>query len=157
VPRYTVGASVPDFSQQFRGKVVAITFVYTRCPLPDYCLRLTNNFGKLQKRFQERMNKVLVLLSISFDPDHGTPEVLMKYAASTNSVAEGWHFLTGPRPAIREICNEFGMTFWSAEGLFTHSLHTVLIYRNGKLIVNIEGNQFSASQLGDLIESTLAK
>jgi protein SCO1 len=157
VPRYTVGASVPDFSQQFRGKVVAITFVYTRCPLPDYCLRLTNNFGKLQKRFQERMNKVLVLLSISFDPDHGTPEVLMKYAASTNSVAEGWHFLTGPNAAIREICNEFGMDFWSDEGLFTHSLHTVLIDRDGKLIVNVEGNQFSASQVGDLIESMRAK
>jgi protein SCO1/2 len=163
-----VGATVPDFSltdqnrraitiRQFRGKVVVVTFIYTRCPLPDYCLRLTNNFGKVQKRFQERMNKDLVLLSVSFDPDHDTPEVLAKYAASTNSVAEGWHFLTGARPAIREVCNEFGMNFWPDEGLFTHSLHTVLIDRDGRLIVNVEGNQFNASQLGDLIESALAK
>lgn len=162
------GGTVPDFSlidqnrraitlRQFRGKVVAITFIYTRCPLPDYCLRLTNNFGKLSQRFPERMNKDLILLSITFDPDHDTPEVLAKYAASTNSTAEGWHFLTGSLPAIHEICNRFGMNFWADEGLFTHSLHTVLIDRNGKLVANIEGNQFNATQLGDLVESTLAR
>src|SRR5580698_7892403 len=81
-----VGQSVPNFSltdqighlvslSQFKGKVVAVTFIYTRCPLPDYCLRLSNNFGLVQRRFRERMGRDLILLSITFDPEHDQPEI----------------------------------------------------------------------------------
>jgi protein SCO1 len=160
------GELVPDFElidqnsrpitlSQFRGKVVAITFIYTRCPLPDYCLRLTNNFGQLQKRFQDRMGRDLVLLSITFDPEHDRPEVLGKYAESWKADPSGWHFLTGSLPDVKQVCGMFGMNFWPDEGLMTHLLHTVVIDRNRKMVGNIEGNQFTTKQLGDLVEATL--
>jgi protein SCO1/2 len=161
------GQPVPDFRlvdqnnkpvtlSEFAGKVVAMTFIYTRCPLPDYCLRLSNNFGLLQRRFRPRMGKDLILLSVTFDPEHDQPEVLAKYASVWNADEAGWHFLTGPLATVKQVCGMFGMNFWPDEGLMTHSLHTVVIDRQGKLAANIEGNQFTATQLGDLIEATLA-
>ena len=162
------GQPVPDFRlvdqnnkpvslSQFRGKVVAMTFIYTRCPLPDYCLRLTNNFGRIQKRFQNRLGQDLVLLSVTFDPEHDRPEVLAHYADVWKADPEGWHFLTGSLASVKELCGLFGMNFWPDEGLLTHSLHTVVIDRNGSLVANLEGNQFSAGQLGDLVETTMAR
>jgi protein SCO1/2 len=162
-----IGERVPDFSlvdqrnrpvtlSEFDGKVVAITFIYTRCPLPDYCLRLSNNFGRLQKRFADRMTRDLILLSVTFDPEHDRPEVLAKYAGVWKADVEGWRFLTGPLDAVKQLCGRFGMNFWPDEGLMTHSLHTLVIDRHRTLVANIEGNHFTAGQLGDLVEATLA-
>lgn len=167
-PVLSNGQTVPDFSlvdqanhpvtlAEFRGKVVAITFIYTRCPLPDYCMRLTSNFARLQKRFNDRMARDLILLSITFDPDHDQPEVLAKYAELWKANEAGWHFLTGKLSDVRQVCGMFGMNFWPDEGLMTHSLHTVVVDREGKLAANIEGNQFTAVQLGDLIQTALMK
>jgi protein SCO1/2 len=161
-----VGETVPDFSLidqtnrsvtllDFRGKVVAITFIYTRCPLPDYCMRLSNNFGQLQKRFQDRLNRELVLLSITFDPEHDQPEVLKKYAEQWKAKAEDWHFLTGPLGPVKQVCGMFGMNFWADEGLMTHSLRTVVLDREGRLVASLEGNQYTAVQLGDLVGAVL--
>ena len=163
-----IGQVVPDFAltdqdkhrvqlSDFKGKLVALTFVYTRCPLPDYCLRLNNNFGQLQRRFQQQIGRKLVLLSVSFDPVHDTPEILNKYASIWKANPAGWHFLTGPLDEVKEICGRFGMNFWPDEGLLTHSLHTVLIDGQGTLVANIEGNQFTAGQLGDLIATRLSE
>jgi protein SCO1/2 len=162
----SIGQSVPDFSlidqtnhpvtlSEFRGKILAITFIYTRCPLPDYCLRLSSNFASLQKRFSDRLGRDLVLLSITFDPAHDQPDVLAKYAELWKANVQGWHFLTGSLSAVRQVCGMFGMNFWADEGLLTHSLHTALVDRAGKLVANIEGNQFTAVQLGDLVEANL--
>jgi protein SCO1/2 len=162
----SIGQTVSDFSlvdqtnrpvtlSEFRGKVVAITFIYTRCPLPDYCMRLSNNFAQLQKRFNTRMGRDLVLLSITFDPDHDSPDVLAKYAETWKANVDGWHFLTGTLSNVKQVCGMFGMNFWPDEGLLTHSLHTAIVDREGKLVANIEGNQFTAVQLGDLVEVTL--
>ena len=65
---------------QFRGKVVAINFIYTSCALPQFCYRMANHFGVLQKRFQERIGRDLVLLTVTFDPARDTPERLAEYA-----------------------------------------------------------------------------
>jgi protein SCO1/2 len=172
-PRSTVkelhpGEQVPDFSlvdqtgapirlSQFRGKVVALTFMYTKCPLPDYCFRLNNNFGNLQRRFAAQLGKKLVFLSLSFDPVHDQPAVLADYARTWNANAKGWHFLTGPLPQVEQVCHEFNLNFWEEMGMITHTLHTVIIDRQGRVVANLEGNQFSAQQLGDLIQATLAK
>ena len=137
------------------GKVVAITFIYTSCPLPNYCFRLSNNFGLLRKRFAERMDRDLVLLSITFDPEHDRPEVLARYASTWKSDAKGWYFLTGPTPEVQKVCRMFGMSFWPDEGFMTHSLHTVIVGRDGKVVANLEGNEFTAQQLGDFVETVL--
>jgi protein SCO1/2 len=158
----TVGELVPDFVltdqtgrpirlSQFLGKAVAVAFVYTRCPLPNYCFRLSNNLGRLQKRFADRMGRDLVLLSLTIDPVHDTPEVLAKYAATWNADPNSWHFLTGPEAEVKAVCRKFGVNFWPDEGALTHSLHTVVIDRRGKLASNFEGNEFTAEQLGDFV------
>lgn len=165
-PPIAIGDAVPDFTltdqagsrvrlSLLAGKVVGITFIYTSCPLPDYCFRLSNNFGLLQKRFATRMGRDLVLLSISFDPAHDTPAVLAKYAGIWKADANSWHFLTGTLPDVKQVCHRFGLNFWPDEATLTHSLHTVVVDRQGKLAANFEGNQFTAEQLGDFIEATI--
>jgi protein SCO1 len=161
-----IGAAVPDFRltdqtgsniglSQFAGKVLVSSFIYTSCPLPNYCFRLSNNLGRLQKRFTQRMGRDLVLLSVSIDPAHDTPEVLAKYAATWKADAKSWHFLTGPEPEVKRVCRRFGVNFWPDEGTLTHSLHTIVVDRQGKLAANFEGNEFTAEQLGDFVEAVL--
>lgn len=166
VRQLPVGEPVPDFKltdqtgqalrlSQLAGKVVAAAFVYTSCPLPNYCFRLSNNLGRLQKRFAGRMGRDLVLLSITIDPLHDTPEILAKYAATWKADPRSWHFLTGPEPDVKSISRRFGVNFWPDEGALTHSLHTIVIDRRGKLAANFEGNEFTAEQLGDFVAAQM--
>ena len=161
-----LGQPVPDFSlidqtkrritlSQFTNKVVAISFIYTSCPLPNYCFRLSNNFGHLQKRFAGQMGRDLILLSISIDPVHDQPAVMAKYAETWKADPNSWHFLTGTLSDVKQVCRGFGVNYWPDEGSLTHSLHTVVIDRHGKLAANFEGNEFTAEQLGDFVATTL--
>ncbi len=161
-----VGQSVPDFAltdqrqrtvhfSQFAGKVVALNFIYTRCVLPEYCFRSSNNFGILQKRFPKRLGSDLILLSVTFDPIHDQPQVLQSYAQTWKSDPENWRFLTGPAVDVQRVCDLFGVNFFPEEGLYIHSLHTVIVGRDGKLIANLEGNEFTAQQLVDLVNTSL--
>jgi protein SCO1/2 len=162
----TAGQAVPDFAltdqygqpirlSEFSGKTVAISFLYTRCPFANYCFRLTNNFGRVGRRFAGRMDKDLVLLSVTFDPQTDTPAVLAKYASGWKESTKGWYFLTGPVPDIRRVCHMFGMSVWSDEGMLAHSMHTAVIGPDGKLVANLEGNEFTAEQLEDLLQSVM--
>jgi protein SCO1/2 len=161
-----VGQAAPDFSltdqnrelvklSQFAGRVVAITFVYTRCPFPNFCFRLTNNFARLQKRFATKMGRGLILLTITLDPVHDQPENLAEYGRAWNVDRKGWHLLTGPPAEVQKFCERFGVAFFPDEGQLIHSLHTLIIDRQGKLAANLEGNEFTAEELGDLVESVL--
>jgi protein SCO1/2 len=161
-----IGEKVPDFKlidqmrrpvslSELRGRVVAINFIYTSCALPNFCLRIANNFGVLQKRFTSRLGRELVLLTVTFDPAHDTPDVLTQYARRWDANPATWRFLTGPFDDVRKVCHLFGVAFFPDEGLMNHSLHTAVINRQGRLVANIEGNQFTADQLGDLTQSVL--
>jgi protein SCO1/2 len=161
-----IGEPVPDFrltNQKRRlvalsdlsGKVVVVNFIYTSCALPNFCLRLANNFGVLQKRFEARLGRDLVLLTVTFDPVRDTPEVLAQYASRWNADPATWHFLTGPAPDVQRVCRLFGVDFFPDEGLMNHSLHTAIIDRQGKMVANLEGNQFTAGQLADLTATVL--
>ena len=162
----TVGETVPDFRlinqkrrpvalSDLRGRVVAINFVYTSCGLPDFCLRIANNFGVLQRRFKAQLGRDLVLLTVTFDPVHDAPEVLAHYASQWEADSAAWHFLTGPVSDVQRVCHLFGVDFFPDEGLMNHSLHTAIIDRDGKMVANIEGNQFTADQLSDLTKAVL--
>jgi len=161
-----VGQPVPDFTlidqkrrkvslSQWRGKVVVANFIYTTCALPNFCLRLANNLAVLQTRFTKELGRDLVLLTVSFDPVHDTPEVLAKYASQWDANPDTWRFLTGPPADVERACRLFGVHAFSNEGLLDHSLHTVIINRDGVLLANIEGNQFTATQLGDVTAGVL--
>jgi protein SCO1/2 len=162
-----VGSAVPDFEltdqsnapvslASLRGKVVAVTFIYTRCPLPDYCPRMIENFRALARRFADRMDKDLVLLTVSFDPKYDTPATLAAYAAANRAGGAGWRFLTGDPERIARVCEAFGIEYWAEEGLITHSLQTAIVDRGGRLAATVEGKDFTPAQLGDLVASVLA-
>jgi protein SCO1/2 len=161
-----IGQRVPNFTlidqdrhpvtlSQFSGKVVAINFIYTSCVLPNFCFRSSNNFGVLQRRFKERMGRELVLLTVTFDPRRDQPDVLARYARTWKADPATWHFLTGSEPDIQLVTNLFGVDYFPNEGLMNHSLHTAIIDRRRKLVANIEGNRFTADQLGDLVQTVL--
>lgn len=163
-----IGQAVPDFAltdqnrrrvslSQFAGKVVAVNFIYTSCGLPNFCFRNSNTFGVLQKRFKQQMGRELVLLTVSFDPQRDQPDVLARYARTWKADPETWYFLTGPVPEVQRVTNLFGIDYFPDEGLMNHSLHTAIIDRRRRLVANIEGNQFTADQLADLVQTTLTR
>jgi protein SCO1 len=163
-----VGSPLPDFEltdqesrrialSSLKGKVVAVTFIYTRCPLPDYCPRMVQNFRAVRDRFAAHMGRDLVLLTISFDPKFDTPATLARYAASERAGGPGWYFLTGDPANIERVCNAFGIQYWAEEGMITHSLQTAVIDREGRLAATVEGKDFTPKQLGDLVEAALQK
>jgi len=163
-----VGDHVPDFSltdqtrqivtlSQFHGKVVAMTFTYTHCALPNFCFRIANNFRRVQKRFACRMGRDLILTTVTFHPAHDTPDVMAKYGETWGADPKNWRLLTGSPSEIGNLTDRFGVGYWADEGLMVHSLHTVLIDREGNLAANLEGNEFTADELGDLIQTMLTK
>jgi protein SCO1/2 len=162
------GEAVPDFSltdqsgqtvrlSDLRGKVIALTFGYSRCPNPNYCYRLSSNLAHVERRLHGSAGKDLVFLTIAIDPDHDQGQVLKDYAAAFKADPSEWHFLTGPLPEIQRIAACFGMNFWSQEGLITHSLRTAILDRQGRLAVNLEGNQFTERQLADLVQTVMQR
>jgi protein SCO1 len=161
-----IGEAVPDCAltdqnrgkvvlSNFAGKVIVLNFVYTRCALPNFCFRSSNNLGLLQRRFRQRLGRDLVLLTVTFDPTHDDPVALAKYAATWKADSNKWHFLTGTAEDVRRVCELFGEDVFQDEGLMAHSLHTAIINGKGKLVANLEGNEFSAQQLGDLVHQVL--
>jgi protein SCO1 len=163
-----VGEEVPGFAltdqrgalvslESLRGKVVAITFIYTRCPLPDYCPRMMTNFDAVRKRFADRLGRDLTLLTVTFDPKFDTPATLQQYAEQFRANVDGWHFLTGSAEEIAQVCRLFGVEYFSDEGLITHTLQTAVVDRDGRLAATVEGKDYTGRQLGDLIESLLLR
>jgi protein SCO1/2 len=157
-----IGARVPDFTlidqtrqpvrlSSLAGKVVVVNFIYTRCALPQFCLRVSNNFGVLQKRFAKELGRDVVLLTITFDPQRDTPEALAAYASQWKADPRSWRFLTGPVDEVRKVCTLFGVEYFPDEGLMNHSLRTAVVDRQGTLVASIEGNTYTPEQLGDLV------
>jgi protein SCO1 len=81
--------------------------------------------------------------------------VLSEYARQWKSDPEGWRFLTGGAPDVRRVCDLFGVDFFQDEGLMNHSSHTAVIDRRGILVASIQGNEFTATQHGDLVDTVL--
>lgn len=159
------GEAMPDFEllsqhgtplrlSDLRGRLVAVNFVYTRCPLPDVCPALAAKFARLQRRFADRMGEGLALVSITLDPQHDTPEVLARYARLWRA-GPSWHFLTGSLEQVKTVAARFGLVFWVEDGVIAHTSQTVIIGRDGRLRAAIEGPGFHATELGDLIARLL--
>lgn len=168
-PKETVapGQPVPDFEltdqlgrrvklSDSRGKVVAVNFLYTRCPLPEVCPRLAATFARIQRRFSRNMGRDLALLTITLDPVYDTPGVLNRYAALWRAAPASWRFLTGTLDEIRRATAFFGIVYWPEEGVITHTSSVAIIGRDGRLHSTVEGLNFNAQQLGDLIETAIS-
>ena len=157
-----IGERVPDFTLTdqngeavrlgaLRGQVLAITFIYSRCPLPDYCPRMVNNLAEVRNRYRDRLGRELTLLTVTFDPKYDTPEVLRNFAIRYAGNVPGWRFLSGSPEAIAAVCASFGIEYWPDQGLITHSLQTAVIDRDGILRASVEGRGFTGRQIADLV------
>jgi len=160
------GDAVPDFKLrnqdghsvhlgQFRGKSLVVTFIYTRCPSPEFCPRVTRNFAALEK--QMATNPALYgtthLLCVSFDPDHDTPERLRAYGVTyigsdARGVFSHWDFAVPEKPVLAEMAKFFdlGMTN-ETDSTITHTLSTTLIGPDGKVVRFYPGNEWTAEQV----------
>jgi protein SCO1/2 len=166
-----VGEPVPDanFVDQngrkrafsaFKGSPLAITFMYTKCPLPDFCPLMDRNFAAVQRALEtDPALKKVHLVSISFDPVTDTPAVLAKHASELQADPARWTFLTGARDDIDRFASRFGMTIERAPTdpvNITHTLRTAIVDADGKLVKVYTGPDWKPEQiLADL--KTLGK
>jgi protein SCO1/2 len=119
----------------FRGQALALTFFYTRCPLPDYCPRLSKNFQEASQKLASLTNAPVNwhFLSISFDPEFDTPEMLKAYGESYQYDSAHWSFLTGPADKIAELARSSGVNYESADGTINHNFRTLVVDASGHL------------------------
>jgi len=163
------GDEVPDFQlinqdgkrvhlSLYKGKAVALTFVYTRCPQPDQCTLMSTNFAAIEKKLQsqpEVLDKTH-LLTISFDPDYDTPKVMRSYGAShtgrySDETFQHWEFLTGSADEVKGAAQYFGLRYFhdtsSGEEQVIHSLRTAVIGPDGKLVKLYRGNEWKPEEI----------
>jgi len=159
------GSEVPDFTlvnqsgkpisiNQYRGRALVLTFIYTRCPLPDYCPLMNENFAAIESELQKdaRLDEKTHLISITVDPAYDTPQVLRRFGAAY-AARKGrqpfahWEFATGTSDEIKNIATFFGLQYWEEEGQITHSLRTAVISPEGKLIKLYRGNEWKPEEI----------
>lgn len=171
-----IGAEVPDFTltnqdgrkispKEFRGKALAITFIYAKCPLPEYCIKMSTNFSDLANQLNadpERRDRIR-LLSISFDPENDTPEKLRSYGLGylgkdAKPDFTVWQLAVGKDAEVRKIADFSGLRYEvdpSDKALINHSLRTVVITPDGKVHKVLSGNEWTPAELLKELEATL--
>jgi protein SCO1/2 len=163
------GQEVPDFTvttqdgktlrlSELRGHVVVLTFIYTRCPLPDYCPLIDRKFRELAGKLgavHERAAHVR-LLSVSFDPEHDTPEVLAAHAKRQGAVPPLWTFAVAAHDELRKVAPALGLTYLPAENEISHTLATAIIDEQGRLVKIEHGPRWEVNVLFKAIVALLS-
>ena len=143
----------------FRGKTVALTFIFTRCPLPDFCPRMTRQFNEIQETFKKEpgLKDKWHLLTLSFDPDFDTPASLRLYGERNGYDPENWTLMTGALIDIDAITEQFGMVFYRDQGTinFNHNLRTVVIGPDGVIRQILIGNAWETEQLEKVMREAM--
>jgi protein SCO1 len=146
----SAGTETPDFAlvnqdgkkigfKQYRGKALVLTFIYTRCPLPDYCPLMTQNFVAINRELQGKpaLRDKTHLLSITVDPDYDKAKVLRDYgeraAGSDKDIFKRWEFATGSPEQIKKVAQFFGLNYWKEKDQIIHGLRTAIITPDGKV------------------------
>ncbi len=154
----SVGDAVPDAAfvdqanarrsfSEWRGSVTLLTFIYTRCPLPNFCPLMDRNFARIQQAIaaEAGLRGRVKLVSISFDPDHDTPDVLAAHAKELKADPAIWTFLTGDRATIDRFAAQMGVAVMRPAGdsQITHNLRTILIGADGRIAYVYPGNEWT--------------
>lgn len=159
-----VGEAVPNFQlvnqsgrrislEQYRGKTLLVTFIYTRCPFADFCPRVSGEFAEINRQLKKdpSLYGKTHLLSISFDPEHDTPKVLRSYGAGylerKAPTFVHWEFAAAPETDLPEIARYFGFTYKDDSGLITHTLSTAVIGPDGRIFRWYHGGEWKAADL----------
>lgn len=146
--------------QDLQGQAYAFTFVFTRCPLPDFCPRMSSHFQAVQQALIARPDapKNWRLFSITMDPEFDSPQVLKGYAARYKYDPATWSHLTAPLIDITAIGEQFGLEFYKPDGTIEHNLRTVVIDAAGKVQNIIIGNTWKPEELVHyLVAAAVAK
>ena len=171
----SVGDVVPDFRllnqsgqmislSEFKGKVLVVTFIYTRCPLADYCPRMSRNFAEIDKALagDPALYRNTHLLSISFDPAYDTPAVLRSYGGAytgnyTKETFTHWDFAAPPEKELSQVTQFFGVGVTPGENkTLNHSLSTAVIGKDGKIAVWYPTNEWKQSDVVAAIKQAAA-
>jgi protein SCO1/2 len=164
--RLAAGESVPDFAMtgqdgkrmrlaELRGKVVVLTFIYTRCPLPDFCPLMDRKFSELAQRlsaFPKRASAVR-LISLSFDPEHDTPEVLRAHARIRGAAPPLWSYAVAAHDELAKVAAPLGLLYGPTGGEIAHNLCTVIIDAEGRLARLEVGTQANRWETADFLRS----
>ncbi len=157
-----VGDEVPEFKltnqdgkrislKQLRGQPVVLTFIYTRCPLPDYCPLMTTNLQAVQKAAGAKLR----LLSITVDPAFDTPKVLRDYALRNDAKHnfKQWDYATGSADEIKQVAAYFGLNYWPENDQIIHGLRTAIINAEGKVVKTFRGNDWKPEEIVKELQS----
>ncbi len=155
-----IGDEVPDFAfvnqdgkrasfKKYRGRALVLTFIYTRCPLPDYCPLMTENFSQIQNtlRSDPQLYAKTQLLSITVDPEYDTPKVLRGYATAHSADLHQWDFGSGTKDDVKAMGTWFGLQYWPDGDQIVHSLRTAIIDSDGKLAKLYRGNEWTPEEI----------
>lgn len=129
------------------ARALVVTFIYTRCPLPDYCPLMSLQFQQLQSLLRDRLGDRLGLLSISFDPANDTPDVLKAYAGRYTRDTATWTFATGSENQIGALTRFFGVSYEKDGMLFDHNLMTSLLDADGRVVHVWTGNSWTPQEV----------
>jgi protein SCO1/2 len=162
------GEAVPDFKllnqsdkeidlKQYRGKVLLMTFIYTRCPLADYCPRMSHNFAAIDQQLatDTALYKETHLLSVSFDPTYDTPKVLKSYGGAytgrySKETFTHWEFAAPQGKQLLAMEKWFAVGVTPGQnGTLQHSLATVVIGKDGKVVSFYPTNDWTISTVLD--------
>jgi protein SCO1/2 len=151
-----VGQTVPDFEltdqrghplrlSSLRGEPVAVTFLYTRCPIATACPMTTAKFSRLDAMLKEKgWGRLLV---VTVDPEHDTPAVLADYASKAGADAKRWKFLTGSPQAVADVASSFGILYYPDKGQVIHQQGVAVIAPDGKLATVYYGETWEAEHV----------
>jgi len=142
----------------WRGQVLAVTFIYTRCPVPDFCPQMDRRFGEVQRHVagDPTLRDRVRLLSITFDPEYDTPAVLAAHARKAGADPKVWSFLTGERADVTAFAARFGVSVMPGDAgtqEIVHNLRTSVVDAKGRLSVTFSGSDWTASALVDALRS----
>lgn len=171
--RAAVGDQLPDFTlinqdkskidmRRYRERALLLTFIYTRCPLPDYCILMNNNFAEINRRLSERpaLGEKTRLLSISIDPAHDTPHVMREHGlallANNPKNFQQWEFATGSAQEVRAMAEYFGLHYEGQNDQIIHSLRTAIIAPDGKVFKIYHGNKWTVPEALRDLEAALS-
>jgi len=163
-----IGAMLPDCTlvdtngktfhlSDFKGSVLAFTFIFTRCPLPDFCPMMNRNFAAVQRELSaDNTNNNWQLLSITFDPEYDTPARLSDYARSYGGENRHWKFATGRTDDIRKLVSLFDLSVVRNGGQIEHTLRTVVVDAADRVRKVFVGNEWKTAELIDEMRSAMA-
>ncbi len=140
----------PVTTRRFRGRALVVTFIYTRCPLPDQCPLMSANFAQLNAALNadEALRKRAHLLSVTLDPEYDKPEVLKSYGATyAGGRFDDWDFATGDPAEVRRLAESFGLVYKAEGDQVVHSLRTAVVTPDGRIFKVYRGNAWKPDEI----------